>query len=255
MGDLKQQCFDYTDDATDKTISHSNGLCAVCQKLDYISFTIAQCGISHHDRHYHIGVLEDLVQKGFCPSCRLIVSLVNSCGVAIESQKSIMIKPEVPGIYNTTNHFTMTSNDTALRSLIHTESAMKVVITADERETRAGSIIMKHQLQNMELTAHGPTGSKRSTTMVASVDSGDTCTPENSFRGLVVSERINIQQIKQWLHLCNKRHHECPTSCNHKGNNEVIRLVDVHERRVVSASLQQDYLALSYVWGSTTRQC
>lgn len=70
-------------------------------------------------------------------------------------------------------------------------------------------------------------------------------------RGRIVAPEININLIKRWVKSCDSEHKQCrglsPGDSQHQ-----IRLIDVEREIVVSASLAEDYVALSYVWGRNT---
>ncbi|PSS13341.1 hypothetical protein M430DRAFT_106035, partial [Amorphotheca resinae ATCC 22711] len=68
--------------------------------------------------------------------------------------------------------------------------------------------------------------------------------------------RPNYNTIDEWLSYCSQNHPRCQPQCS--SGLRSITLLDVHTRRLVqypSADGQGcDYIALSYVWGSTPQQ-
>lgn len=71
-----------------------------------------------------------------------------------------------------------------------------------------------------------------------------------------VMARPNYNTIDEWLSYCSQNHPRCQPQCS--SGLRSITLLDVHTRRLVqypSADGQGcDYIALSYVWGSTPQQ-
>lgn len=62
--------------------------------------------------------------------------------------------------------------------------------------------------------------------------------------------RINFGILRTWMHECLETHTEsCARSAYHSGVHG-LRLIQVRTRRLVLASLQFEYAALSYVWGN-----
>lgn len=54
--------------------------------------------------------------------------------------------------------------------------------------------------------------------------------------------------VSDWLHICNSSHH-CHAK---KANVSGLRLIDCSSRAVVRSSGEEEYAALSYVWGHST---
>lgn len=72
----------------------------------------------------------------------------------------------------------------------------------------------------------------------------------------VDTEQSNIEVARKWLHLCNERHGDDfnkPAMAQSRRSDfgaPRIRLIDLKEPRLVRATTEWTYWALSYVWGS-----
>ncbi|KAL9627852.1 MAG: hypothetical protein Q9204_006288, partial [Flavoplaca sp. TL-2023a] len=73
------------------------------------------------------------------------------------------------------------------------------------------------------------------------------------FRGRHVLAEVNTNLIRQWVHSCNSRHDACRSPVLKTSRDKNIRLIDVQESRIISATLVEKYVALSYVWGPATK--
>ncbi|ROV90982.1 hypothetical protein VSDG_07683 [Cytospora chrysosperma] len=66
-----------------------------------------------------------------------------------------------------------------------------------------------------------------------------------------MTPEINVDLLRNWMQSCDSQHDKCRLETPDIAEPR-IRLVDVEGERVVSASLAEDYVALSYVWGPNT---
>tara|TARA_R110002003_G_scaffold27_7_gene1400 strand:+ start:3575 stop:5281 length:1707 start_codon:yes stop_codon:yes gene_type:complete len=57
--------------------------------------------------------------------------------------------------------------------------------------------------------------------------------------------------LKAWMGFCSKSHKRCQDKQLGPSPSQQVRLIDVNEGRLVNATLQEKYLALSYVWGKS----
>ena len=71
-------------------------------------------------------------------------------------------------------------------------------------------------------------------------------------RGRHVPPEVNINLIKHWMQFFNVLHEPCHLPTLAIAREQNIRLIDVQDYRIISATLAEKYVALSYVWGSTT---
>jgi hypothetical protein len=68
-------------------------------------------------------------------------------------------------------------------------------------------------------------------------------------------QRLNVEQVRQWLTTCEKEHSGlCGTHWPGQRTQKPIRLtlIDVREGKLIESTSTERYVALSYVWGSTT---
>ncbi|ORY09988.1 heterokaryon incompatibility protein-domain-containing protein [Clohesyomyces aquaticus] len=71
----------------------------------------------------------------------------------------------------------------------------------------------------------------------------------------VRSSNVDYELIESWLHHCDSRHERCQHNETelHGWAGVKIRLIDVHEQRIVHGNLAYPFFALSYVWGGVDR--
>ena len=60
---------------------------------------------------------------------------------------------------------------------------------------------------------------------------------------------VDINLIKQWIQFCNVHHDRCHLPTLGLARDHRIRLIDVQEYKIISNTLVEKYVALSYVWG------
>ncbi|KAL8909783.1 MAG: hypothetical protein Q9171_004902 [Xanthocarpia ochracea] len=72
-------------------------------------------------------------------------------------------------------------------------------------------------------------------------------------RGRYVLPEVNTNLIRHWVQSCNSQHDACRSPVLKTSRNQNIRLIDVQESRIISATLVEKYVALSYVWGPATK--
>ena len=72
------------------------------------------------------------------------------------------------------------------------------------------------------------------------------------FRGRKVVPQVNISLIKSWIQSCSVQHKRCRFPALEVSKEENIRLIDVQDYTVISATTAAKYVALSYVWGPAT---
>lgn len=68
-----------------------------------------------------------------------------------------------------------------------------------------------------------------------------------------ITRTVDVRLLTTWKDFCTNSHDSCKTIKTQKDINTKIRLIDVSERRLVDANLDEEYIALSYVWGSGKR--
>ena len=72
-------------------------------------------------------------------------------------------------------------------------------------------------------------------------------------RGRVVLPEVNVSLIKQWIQSCNDQHGPCRLPTLEIARELNIHLIDVQDHRIVPATLAENYVALSYVWGPNVK--
>jgi hypothetical protein len=78
--------------------------------------------------------------------------------------------------------------------------------------------------------------------------------------GRLIREQTPIELPRSWLRTCEKHHVKCKPLPLHFGVSpgrmnqplRFLRLIDLHEERLVEISTQCRYVALSYMWGLTS---
>ncbi|KAI4143281.1 MAG: hypothetical protein L6R39_004640 [Caloplaca ligustica] len=73
------------------------------------------------------------------------------------------------------------------------------------------------------------------------------------YRGRNVLPEVNTNLIKQWMQSCSLQHDRCRVPVLELSREQTIRLIDVDECRVKSVTFGEKYVALSYVWGASTK--
>ncbi|OAL47988.1 HET-domain-containing protein [Pyrenochaeta sp. DS3sAY3a] len=65
-----------------------------------------------------------------------------------------------------------------------------------------------------------------------------------------IPRSVDVGLLKSWMTFCDQEHDVCERKNSLTGDEPCIRLIDVTEKRLVTASLHENYVALSYVWGN-----
>ncbi|KAL7896369.1 heterokaryon incompatibility domain-containing protein [Trichoderma sp. SZMC 28014] len=71
-------------------------------------------------------------------------------------------------------------------------------------------------------------------------------------RGRTIAPIIDIGIIKEWMRACEVHHGYCKMLPPPSSNGNSFRLIDVQEQKIISSTQPERYIALSYVWGSST---
>lgn len=73
------------------------------------------------------------------------------------------------------------------------------------------------------------------------------------YRGSVyarsVASTVNTELLRAWMDFCIASHGSCRITKAPNDANTEVRLIDVVERRLIDATLVEEYVAFSYVWG------
>lgn len=237
-----------------QTPNRQSGLCVVCEKIDFVSLTRKVCRLYNDDRHYHIGTLQHINKKAFCPGCRLILSAAartldhslisrgfDEITITIRRQ---FLEPFVPDLGDS---FPIKVEGSSNLDFIYAHMESSIEVTLDESN-------------GQYMTPNRPTvlGTIMRTVDAESADSdGMRCTDFDMehpvFRGRDIQPEVDTNLIKQWIQSCNIHHKHChlPTLELARGQN--IRLIDVQRYRIISTTLAENYVALSYVWGPDSK--
>ena len=248
-GYTPETCEELSDDCGQQ---HPSGLCCVCEKIDFVSFTSRNCACVNDNRHYHIGTLEHIARKTFCPGCRLILSAARN----IEYNHDLF--DEIPitvqrhflsacgeSTYSLPDYKDFSYRTREIPLFPNMESFIEVICHqySSRCETLYGSVVAGTIIRMENAESADPTGIR------------STCLDSENpvYRGRNVLPEVDIQLIKQWMQSCKSRHDTCHFPVLETSRDQNIRLIDVQELRVISATLVEKYVALSYVWGPATK--
>ena len=252
-------CKDLTEDAASTSSDIISGLCTVCQQIDFVSpACVHVCPATTVSGHFHIGVLRHIIAKPFCPGCRLILSFlgpIESSDRAIGERRVTIRKYHLSpfreiagdGMDNGWTKKYEEIDDDTISHMAPLQAEIRIDVTIDSGPgpgRNVGAIIRSERSESGD-ESH------------PAEDLIDSEGPAEEFgiRSRAVPSILNIDLVKHWMHLCDDQH----TSCRRLDQNQEalkrhkIRLVDVKEQKVISASQAERYVALSYVWGSNTK--
>ena len=250
-------CIDLSNDTREQTRQDPMGLCTVCQRIDFVSLTSrACCPRSFDQHHFHIGKLRNAARDPFCPGCRLILSVTKSTDLSHKNfdESTITIQRRFINCYyrdpNGRLHEKIVVENNIKRLAVlcpSMESMVEVILDQYDSQYKRpgqgrliGTIIRLEETGPADFCGQNPTSSELE---------GPT------FRGRVVLPEVNINLIKQWTQTCSVRHDRCHLPALTRSTEQSIRLVDVQDHRIISATLTEKYAALSYVWGPNMAPC
>lgn len=247
-------CVDLSNDSSVATSEHPSGLCTVCQRIDFVSLTSETCSAVCND-HFHIGHLQHVARKEFCPGCRLILSATRSSnfGNQISEESTITIRQRIPKvrkrekIYNADTEKMIEEKAGTICGVFHVEGCIEVEIYSPRGFSAksstplwvAGVIMRTNEAELANLNSS--TGTIYNSTSQFCV------------RGRTLLPEVNIDLVKHWMQFCNSQHQKYCIPAKAAAIEQKIRLVDVHEYKIISTASTKKYVALSYVWGSTTK--
>ena len=237
-----------------QTFNPRSGLCTTCKKIDFDSLTSRSFGADNCSRHFHIGPLQQVTRKTNCPGCRLILSAArNICHrqdildkISVRIRRQYLLAYYRGPIHSfSENKYTSDKNETATRRVPHMESYIEVIFDnfngqaeAPNQSTVVGTIIRTEEVGPADFTG------VRTTDIESEVP---VC------RGRNVLPEVDISLINQWMQSCNLRHDSCHLPALKTSREQDIRLIDVQEYRIISATMIEKYVTLSYVWGPATK--
>ena len=221
-----RRCADLSHDRT-QTSNNQSGLCAVCEKIDFVSLTSATCEADNDGRHFHIGTMQNVMRKNFCPGCRLILLAARTMDHSHDMFDKITI--------------TIQRHYLSCTTFEHMEGSIQVIFDTSDgqyKPTVAGIIIRAEEAKPADSTG---------------VKSTIFQSEHPVFRGRNVLSEVNIDLIKQWMQSCNFQHDSCRVPALEISREQNFRLIDVQEHKIISATMAEKYVALSYVWGPATK--
>ena len=243
-------CTRHPDDSQNEVPQQPSGLCEVCQKIDFISLTSKACPRCFADRRFHIGSLQDVSRKTFCPGCRLILSAVRATDhnhdlpdeTTITIQRQYLVVDTL-GPADNLPEATIDNKNVDRPPVLHAhwECFSEVILNSTDEDPIppqvAGTIIRIKEAQPED--SHSPKG------MVVKSEGP-------AFRARALLLEVNLSLLKQWIQSCKIQHKSCSFPALVTSREHSIRLIDVQDRRIVPATTKEKYVALSYVWGPTT---
>lgn len=253
-------CVDLSHDQTQE-FDHQRGLCAICAQIDFVWLTrrarrnphrcpdpaIVDDGrIFRHLCHFHIGNVQDIWEKRSCPGCRLILSAVgfpldrnqflDKATITVQSQR---LATQMPNRALNHKDFSLAME---AREVPDIESFIEVRLddpySRDEEPQVVGTIIRKEESGLADSDG---------------IESTNLKSEDPVYRGRNVLPEVNTNLIKQWMQSCSLQHDRCRVPVLELSREQTIRLIDVDECRVKSVTFGEKYVALSYVWGASTK--
>jgi hypothetical protein len=76
--------------------------------------------------------------------------------------------------------------------------------------------------------------------------------PESLVQARQFPRSVDLGLLRAWSALCYEQHNHCKSWTSTSGTETHLRLIDVQKRCLVKSTLQEQYIALSYVCGKTT---
>ena len=234
-----------------ETPDRQSGLCAVCDKIDFVSLTrktceIEACEIYNDDRHYHIGTLQHITKKAFCPGCRLILSAARTSDRSQNMSSTVGIRRQflsilAPDLSDSFLNRVESSSDLSFR-YPHMERSIEVTLDNSDGQYMVSTVF----------------GTIMRTVEADSADSDNLRSTDLElehpvFRGRNVQPEMDINLIKQWTQSCNIHHKNCHLPTLELARDRKIRLIDVQEYRIILNISVEKYVALSYVWGPDSK--
>ena len=237
-------CLDLSHERT-QTPDRQSGLCAVCDKIDFISLTrkacvFQGCEIYTDERHYHVGALQHITQKAFCPGCRLILS------VARTSDRSLSLSSTVAIQRQFLSTWTSDPSDSFLERVETNSAHMEgsIEVTLDNSDGQYWEFPVLGTIMRTVEANSADSDSMRSTDLESDYP---------AIRGRSIQPQVDTNLIKHWIQSCNIHHEYCHLPTLELARDQKIRLIDVQEYRIILNTSVEKYVALSYVWGPDSK--
>ena len=207
--------------------------------------------------HFHIGTLQQVMRKSYCPGCRLILSAARSTDVGrnAPTMTTIILGVSFLSAYHSErkdatgqwrSRWPNLPDDNRAESevtpLPHVESIIEVVFDqgfSSLNEMVAGTII--RSIVEASADFHGSEFAMSQSKM------------QYLPRGRKVTSKVDIKMAEDWIHACDAGHTPCHLPTLPLRPDQDIRLIDVLNHSIVSATTAEKYVILSYVWGKDVR--
>ena len=252
-------CTSLSHDSQNMTPNQHNGLCVVCQTVDFVSLTSEACQYSYTKSHFHVGALKHIARKTFCPGCRLIISATKSTDRSYDKfgESTITLgrrfisalnQKSGSGVYEI-------ATDGGKLVWVHMTLPMEsfIEVSVDGRACEHRTIYPPRVIGIIVRAAAAE--SVQSSALKRSEVTGrmfDQSLKPFCVRGRDVPPKVNMNLVKHWMQSCSAQHDRCRIPTLSAVKEHTIRLIDTRDYRVVSATSRERYAALSYVWGSET---
>ena len=224
-------------------LNPSTGLCNVCEQVDFTFNEGCSCRHIGDRFHFHIGTLAEILKKKFCPGCRLVLSAVSFQNISEDVFENIAVTIYIAKL-------SIGSMEGRNRSGLDGSNSFK-------RVERIGDLYNVVYIADRGTEKHGATAGAI-IRMSPQNDSGAASLADTDFTfddradgcGRIVPPHVNMSLLKDWLEFCSSHQDICSRSKTDIEKPKEIRLIDVEGQRIVNTTTSEDFLALSYVWGS-----
>ena len=250
-------CIHLSNDTREQTRRHPEGLCTVCQKIDFVSLTSKVCCPRCYDgRRFHFGKLRNAARDRVCPGCRLILSVIESTDLSHKDcdESTISIQGRFPQCH------TRDPNDGLPKKIVDENNMELLAFPCLSTENIVEVILDENNSQYEYSQQPRVIGTIIRLEETGPADFCDQKTKSSelegpNFRGRVVLPEVNISLIKQWMRTCSVQHDHCNLPALAIARAQSIRLIDVQDHRIIPATLTEKFAALSYVWGPNVAPC
>ncbi|KAK5662109.1 hypothetical protein OQA88_8014 [Cercophora sp. LCS_1] len=244
-----------------------DGLCSVCQKINHVAETQLRPSCFHSPKnnwHLHLGLLKGILENTSCPGCRLIASLAKAVPKTEPDgpdykDTSVTIRPRFPHarylsqVPEPEDAPIEAEHENAWTMFSQMESSLSVVFEDCFVPVFSKTMMIPAKRVAGTIVRKDKTG-RHWTNFNLHLEEGDESDIDShQIRGLAVSSEVDVARFKHWIEHCGRRHYKCHVPSRGLTSAQQIRLIDVRDWRIVTAALDEKYIALSYVWGSDAK--
>ena len=220
--------------------SPEDSLCDSCSKINFELRPYTQCNC--HGSVVTGSTISATLSKKNCPSCRLITHLISFYPtvrrILPESQITLWVAR-----YRMDNRSKLPQTDEiSVPRCIEVHLCMHKQGKEDEGVARKCSVI------GLLLPTRKPTLPKK-TRLQRHDELFSTLAYDNIVYARQTTYTVDVELLKVWMSFCGKSHSRCKNNLPDGEAKTSLRLIDVLEQRLVKATFDKDYVALSYVWG------